>query len=606
MNAADTNNPIRRATASALGGAVLAKELFVTSRRMRYYVLRVLYVAAMALFVALAWRDVSAIGSFAYSASRMAEAGKAVTGTIVWVQFVATQILAVILLSTAVSEELHRRTLPLLMTTPISGWQIVTGKLLGKLLHLLLLVAISLPLLAIVRVFGGVPWRFVLASLSVTVCAMIATGAMTLYFSIGHPQPAGTVMSVVMVHVLWVLLAVPGLCLGGMALTFYHPAALLRTLHQDMLSPLSSVDTVYWIANCVLSLAAAWLFLRSGARAVRRAGLASMNAGGAIPGRAKRRRDGPDPASAPPGPTRHVPPRPVRSGGRIRRITGSPLVWKELRFYLPGSKPLAVALTIMVVAVFVLGYVGFRSGGMWDEPGFHAGAALFYLGGGALITAVLSSSAVTAERESGALPILLTTPVSRWHILAAKAVGVFYRAGPLWILLAGHLIFFTLGGYIHPLAAFQVVLVAVGTAVCLTGLGLYFSSRVHLASTAAALTLLVAVAFLVVLPATVAASDAHRAYRPEPRGPLERIGRSLETWVLRANPAAAIFTIMEDGAGRPPQWREAERVYEWPGDSEPTGPWRATGIVIVSLAGYLGLAALLGCRARIQMRKRLF
>jgi len=56
----------------------------------------------------------------------------------------------------------------LLRPLHIGRFQIVAGKLLSKLWQKLILLAISLPLLAVVRVFGGVPWDYVLSSLAVT------------------------------------------------------------------------------------------------------------------------------------------------------------------------------------------------------------------------------------------------------------------------------------------------------------------------------------------------------------------------------------------------------------------------------------------------------
>ena len=149
-----------------LTGPILDKELRVSSRRKRNYVLRFVYLALLTMFVVLAWVNTVRHGrSYSYSASRMSEAGKSIIATIVCFQYGATQLIAVIMLSTAISDELARRTLGVLMTTPVTSFQIVMGKLFSKVWQLLILLAISLPLLAIVRVFGGVPWDYVVSGL---------------------------------------------------------------------------------------------------------------------------------------------------------------------------------------------------------------------------------------------------------------------------------------------------------------------------------------------------------------------------------------------------------------------------------------------------------
>ena len=168
-----------------LTGPIFDKELRVSSRRRRNYVVRFFYVVLLTVFLALVWIEVMGRrGSAVYQISRMAETGQFVTIYLVWFQFCVTQLLAVILLSNSISDEIYNRTLGLLMTTPINSFQIVVGKLSSKLLQLFLLMAISLPLLAIIRVMGGVPWNYVISSLCINLTVIIFIGSLSLFFSI--------------------------------------------------------------------------------------------------------------------------------------------------------------------------------------------------------------------------------------------------------------------------------------------------------------------------------------------------------------------------------------------------------------------------------------
>ena len=131
-------NPFR------LTGPLLDKELRVSSRRARNYLLRFAYVSLLTIFVVIVWLSVVKFqGTAALQKSRMAVAGKTIITTIVTFQFIATQVVAIIMLSTSISDEIYHRTLGLLMTTPISSLQIVLGKVLSKLLQLILLLAIT-------------------------------------------------------------------------------------------------------------------------------------------------------------------------------------------------------------------------------------------------------------------------------------------------------------------------------------------------------------------------------------------------------------------------------------------------------------------------------
>ena len=127
-----------------LAGPILTKELRISSRRRRNFVLRGVYLAVLTAFVVLVWLATvkwESYGTHAYRISRMFEAGRIVIVYIAWFQFIALQIVTVIMLSTAISEEIYAKTLGVLMTTPIHSFQIVVGKLFSKILQLLLLLA---------------------------------------------------------------------------------------------------------------------------------------------------------------------------------------------------------------------------------------------------------------------------------------------------------------------------------------------------------------------------------------------------------------------------------------------------------------------------------
>ena len=52
--------------------------------------------------------------------SRMPEAGRRIAHSILWFQFFAAQVVAVVLMSTSINGEVYNRTLPMLKVTPIT------------------------------------------------------------------------------------------------------------------------------------------------------------------------------------------------------------------------------------------------------------------------------------------------------------------------------------------------------------------------------------------------------------------------------------------------------------------------------------------------------
>ncbi|MCK4624608.1 MAG: ABC transporter permease subunit, partial [Phycisphaerae bacterium] len=251
-----------------LTGPVLGKELRVVSRRRRHYLFRCAYLALLSVFVVITWVSVVEIheGSAA-SVYKMSDAGKTIIVTISWFQFLALQLIAVILMSTSISEEVRCGTLAVLMTTPITSLQIVAGKLLSKLLHLTILLLISLPLLAIVRVFGGVPWSYVIASGCITLTAVAFAGATAMFFSAIFRRAYASILLTLAAgfgfHLLipWIfgmILSILSLVSGMEIFTsiFLHinPFYAMGLCTFDLFQPGSFPLPFFWPLHCVIML----------------------------------------------------------------------------------------------------------------------------------------------------------------------------------------------------------------------------------------------------------------------------------------------------------------------------------------------------------------
>ena len=315
-----------------LAGPIFDKEMRVSSRRRRNYVLRFLYIGFFTFLVACVWlNDIVHSTTSVYQASRMAAAGQAVITSILWFQFIAAQVIAVVMLSTSISDEIYKRTLGVLMTTPIGSFQIVIGKLASRLLQIVLLLAISLPLLAVVRVFGGVPWGFLLCGLCVTLTTVTFVGSLSLFFSIFTRQAYVAIIGTILMI---------GFLFGGL------PALLAALTHRIISSNtlehwlsyvnpfLVMVDAMValygaratilgvWPLHCGIMLGLTALLLLLAMIFVRKAALRQAVGGGVVA--PKKRRAGSGPA--------------VLS---IRRVQGPPVLWKERRIPLFGRRKTA-------------------------------------------------------------------------------------------------------------------------------------------------------------------------------------------------------------------------------------------------------------------------
>ena len=480
-----------------LTGPIFDKELRVSSRRRRNYLLRVGYITLLALLLSVVWVNMVGSGSSdAYSVSRMASAGQEMVILVVWFQFVTCQLLAIVMLSTAISGEVYHRTLGVLMTTPINSLQIVFGKLFSKLLQLILLLAISLPLLAIIRVFGGIPWGFVVQALTITLSATVFVGALSLFYSI-YLRRSYVVIIVALITVGVLYLFIPAFAaLVVQSFTNYrnfeqffsyvNPFFALVFLQQYTFSP-GSVPWQgghHWLVHCGIMLAASAALLAWSVARVRLAALKQI-AGGAAAAQPSKKTSA-EPALS----------RPIES------VHGCPIRWKEFRSPLLGRYRwlvLSMSLLLLIPLLIVYGYVGAE--GHLDDEFSHMAFVAVYMGLGMLFTVVIPATGITSEKESQSWPVLLGTTIGDGAILMGKFWGALRRCLWAWVPLLAHVLIFTLWpGIIHPIAALGILLVVSGTVIFHIGSGLYFSTLSKRTTTAVVLNFILPALMWLLIP----------------------------------------------------------------------------------------------------------
>ncbi|HET7471964.1 MAG TPA: ABC transporter permease subunit [Candidatus Limnocylindrales bacterium] len=183
-------NPIR-AIRSGIAQiiAVGLKELRGRVRGRRAFVVLTFYLLFLGGF-AWAWQLVAERayvqnaslqgGSAAFASSLV---GQEVFGALVLVETLLVVFLAPAFTSGAISLEREKQTLDMLAATPISSLAIVVGKLVSALAYVFLLIAASIPLTAIVFVFGGVGPDDVVRAYAVLVVSAIGLGSLGLFIS---------------------------------------------------------------------------------------------------------------------------------------------------------------------------------------------------------------------------------------------------------------------------------------------------------------------------------------------------------------------------------------------------------------------------------------
>jgi ABC-type transport system involved in multi-copper enzyme maturation permease subunit len=589
---------------SWLTGPIFDKELRVSSRRRRNYFLRFAYLAVLTIFVVLVWHSmVKFQGAAAFRISQMSEAGLAIITTIIMFQFVATQLIAVVMLSTSISDEIYHRTLGLLMTTPINSFQIVMGKLFSKLLQIILLLAISLPLLATVRVFGGVPWDYVISSVCITLTAVIFAGVLSLYFSISSRRAYAVILKtlftlgtiylfipimVVLVYQSFVPLTSRIPMLFSIVM-LPNPFVAIEFQTASMMTPGGAGIMPFrfsWLLHCGIMLGASVLLLAWSMRIVRRVAL--RQATGQLDLTTKNKNNKKKMRQSL---------RTTKSEGQsglIRHVKGSPVVWKELRAPIiqGGRKKNIIGLVITIAALLITYAVNMKEKLLHrDFP--HVAYTLIFVIIGLITNTVLSATTITTEKETRSWPILLATSMGDWQILIGKFLGVFRRCLPIWLLLAGHLLLFITVRYIHPIAVVHLAILVTWIVVFLSGSGLYFSARLKrttsavIANFALVLTLWAVIPVLLGLIATITLDD-----------------NIMETYIY-ANPVVQAAVIMNGAGGNYNAARSLSHLdYGWPDGHY--NVWSTTGVLLVMMLTYVSMGLIFAWRAKCRFRRNIF
>jgi ABC-type Na+ efflux pump permease subunit len=185
-------------------GPILAVELVTLSRRTRYFVLRVLYAAA--LLFALWTTYQGAIGSGSGDINSIARFSSTFFGTFGIMQLMAILLIGPALAAGTIAQERERRTMEYLYATPLSNLEIVIGKLGGRVLQILYLVLSGVPVLALTMLLGGIAPRAIMSLTIITLSTILFVTMVSLAVSAWTARARDAVVRAYLVFFcIWVL-----------------------------------------------------------------------------------------------------------------------------------------------------------------------------------------------------------------------------------------------------------------------------------------------------------------------------------------------------------------------------------------------------------------
>jgi ABC-type transport system involved in multi-copper enzyme maturation permease subunit len=463
-----------------IGRALFVCEALNLARSPRSYALRAGFVVFLLAVVALAW-------PWNGTPAELQARGFAVFQCFFWAELVAGFFLVPAVVAPAIAWERERRTLDLLMTSPVSDAEIVVGKLASNSLQVLALLAAGVPVgFASLLLGGATPEQLLCAVVSVLLNGVFCAAVSILVSAFADRSGVATALATVIVFAFLSL----SLVVGGVAAAFVASSKSdiwihafsafcpwVAYVHNSVTGETSWLArAIAWASNLAFAGAALWLavvVLRS-SRSPR--GKRARSHAPPLP------KDGIPmamlPASPPLAAPAHapIPPPPAAPRAGVTRIfgflrpfgthlpvKGNPVAWKDSRFGGGDGRLVVSILGAIACGACLLGagIAVLSSSGLAQPERAHlplvfeaAVVVVVCLGAGA--------GTLGPEREQGTLPLLIGTGMPPSDILRGKLRAAIRSALPALAIVAAHALFAILTSGVPGLTA-AAVLVLSGT-----------------------------------------------------------------------------------------------------------------------------------------------
>lgn len=420
-------------------GPIFVREWLTVPRRSRHYVGRVIYLGVLWVLGLTAWQATVGWG-------RTATIGDTARfGTLLfqiltlYIQLPLLLFFAALSGVSAITQEKDRRTFLLLLITDLRNYEIVLGKLFGSLLPILFLLAGTVPVLSLLVLLGGVaPWQVAQAALvlgAVVLASGSLGGLVGLWRDRTFPALALTVLFLVLYLCVVEGLAILPALAADWGVTeqdvagwqnWLGPRQALQSILEPPVEQHQLVTPAYGFCLTMVLLSVvlnAWGILR----------LRVWNPSG----EPIQQREAPEDAEAEEKDRlkAHAAP------GPVRQVWENPILWREVRTRAYGRRPLLVKAAYLIVLGLVCYYALSPLWGRGGREEFAAAQGLVPIGIlSLLLISAQAVTAITSERDTGALDLLLVTDLTPKEFIFGKLGGIawntlIYLAPPL--LLTG-------------------------------------------------------------------------------------------------------------------------------------------------------------------------
>jgi ABC-type Na+ efflux pump permease subunit len=421
-------------------GPIFLRELATVPRRRNHAGTRVAMLGLLAILGITTWQATVGFDRNP-SLGEVARFGEFLFQLTVYVQLILLVFFSTLSAASAVSQEKDRRTFILLLITDMRDYEIVLGKLLGSLLPIAILLGVSVPVLAIYLLLGGIDPEQVVQAAVVLLATSFAAGSLGGLVALWRERTFQAVALSLLFLVLYFGIVQLGGMLGSPTVRDYlDPIRAMATVIDPPVEGWPGLAPAYGFGLAMLGLCV--LLNAFGIRKLR-----TWNPSGEPIMQREKSADDPE-ANLNPEQLKAFRAQAHAAPGALRAVGENPIFWRETRTLAYGRRPLLVKAAYAIVLVMLL-WSAFAKLGGGAVPEFAAAYGLVPLTVlSLLLVAAQSASSITSERDGGTLDVLLVTDVSPREFVFGKILGAIvntkeYLLPPM--LLA---IYYGIGGYL--------------------------------------------------------------------------------------------------------------------------------------------------------------
>ncbi len=165
-----------------IGNPVVGRELRVRVRLGRSYLLQAVYLAFLTLITLLAYDSIVA-EDFKRNPFSAQQALQGFYWTVTTTLITLVVLIVPSLSANAITLERERRTMDLLLATPLTARELLTGKLVGSVALVVLLLALTLPISAVSILLGGTTFAELIETYAMVVLSAMVLSAIALFTS---------------------------------------------------------------------------------------------------------------------------------------------------------------------------------------------------------------------------------------------------------------------------------------------------------------------------------------------------------------------------------------------------------------------------------------